>query len=91
MLRVRRSWLERQAANRKIPFTMLGGSYRFTSAHLAQIVEIFESKPAQTHGQKPVTRQASGVKSRQTETKPISAPLLRPRPRSQSRSRLRAA
>src|SRR5690349_4719800 len=38
ILRVKQSWLERQAADRKIPFTMLGGSYRFTSAHLEQIV-----------------------------------------------------
>ena len=34
ILRVKPSWLERQAAARKIPFTMLGGSYRFTSDHL---------------------------------------------------------
>ena len=45
VLRVRQSWLERQAAARKVPFTMLGGSYRFTTDHLAQIVRIFESTP----------------------------------------------
>ena len=38
ILRVKPSWLERQAAARKIPFTMLGGSYRFTADHLAAIV-----------------------------------------------------
>jgi hypothetical protein len=41
ILRVRKSWLERQAAARKIPFTMLG-AYRFTSGHLAAIVRIHE-------------------------------------------------
>ena len=40
ILRVRKSWLERQAAARKIPFTMLGGAYRFTDAHLAEIVHM---------------------------------------------------
>ena len=42
ILRVKKSWLERQAAARKIPFTMLGGSYRFTFAHLAAIVQMHE-------------------------------------------------
>jgi excisionase family DNA binding protein len=46
ILRVKRSWLERQAAGRKIPFTMLGGSYRFTPAHLAEIVLMHEKPPA---------------------------------------------
>jgi excisionase family DNA binding protein len=46
ILRVKKSWLQRQAAKRKIPFTMLGGSYRFTSAHLAEIVLIHEEPPA---------------------------------------------
>ena len=40
ILRVKQSWLERQAAARKIPFTMLGGAYRFTDGHLAAIVQI---------------------------------------------------
>ena len=38
ILRVTRSWLERRAAARKVPFTMLGGGYRFTVKHLAEIV-----------------------------------------------------
>jgi excisionase family DNA binding protein len=45
ILRVKKSWLERQAAARKIPFTMLGRSYRFTSAHLAAIVQMHEQAP----------------------------------------------
>jgi len=38
ILRVKPSWLERQAAARRIPFAMLGGSYRFTAEHLSAIV-----------------------------------------------------
>jgi excisionase family DNA binding protein len=45
LLRVRTSWLERQAAARRIPFTMLGGSYRFSDDHLAQIIRMFEKVP----------------------------------------------
>jgi hypothetical protein len=45
ILRVRPSWLERQAATRRIPFTMLGGCYRFTVEHLMRIVQIFEAAP----------------------------------------------
>ena len=45
ILRVKKSWLERQAAARKIPFTMLSGSYRFTAGHLAEIVRMHENNP----------------------------------------------
>lgn len=45
ILRVKTSWLERQAAARRIPFTMLGRSYRFTPAHLAVIVQLHEHRP----------------------------------------------
>jgi excisionase family DNA binding protein len=75
VLRVKRSWLERQAAQRKIPFTMLGGAYRFTSAHLAEIVLLYEESPAvrnNTPGRgRTASAHASGL-----ETAP-----LRPRPR----------
>jgi len=47
LLKVKQSWLERQAAARKVPFAMLGGSYRFTDEHLAEIVRINEVTPAQ--------------------------------------------
>lgn len=46
ILRVKKSWLERQAATRKVPFTMLGRSYRFTPAHISVIVELYEHAPA---------------------------------------------
>src|SRR5690348_17812910 len=46
ILRVKKSWLERQAAARKIPFTMLGGAYRFTDGHLAAIIQLHEMMPS---------------------------------------------
>jgi hypothetical protein len=45
MLRVRRRWLKRQAAARKVPFTMLAGSYRFSARHLEEITRMHEKVP----------------------------------------------
>jgi hypothetical protein len=42
ILRVKVSWLERRAAARRIPFSLLGGAYRFTPEHLAEIVRLSE-------------------------------------------------
>jgi excisionase family DNA binding protein len=79
ILRVKKSWLERQAAARKIPFTMLGRSYRFTSAHLAAIVRMHEQAPA------PSATRDSDTRSRRLSAEPRvtdrGSPPLRPRPR----------
>jgi excisionase family DNA binding protein len=85
ILRVRQSWLERQAAARKIPFTMLGGTYRFTADHLAAIVQMHEEVPLPSGS-------ARGSRSRsQRIRKPVQsagsgAAPLRPRPRSHRHS-----
>jgi excisionase family DNA binding protein len=81
LLKVKKSWLERQAAARKIPFTMLGRSYRFSDRHLAEIVRINEVTPV------PVTRDlAPPPRSRRNPAHPGAAATaiapLRPRPRS---------
>jgi excisionase family DNA binding protein len=85
ILRVKKSWLERQAAGRKIPFTMLGRSYRFTSAHLATIVQMHEEAPTPSV---PVTDQARRLGRRSTEHRtPEQLPApLRARPRSGPRT-----
>jgi len=78
MLRVKPSWLERQAAARTIPFTMLGGSYRFTAEHLAAIVAQHENQPAPPS---PVGTEPHAHKPRETSRRGDSpAPALRPRP-----------
>jgi excisionase family DNA binding protein len=80
ILRVKKSWLERQAAARKIPFTMLGGSYRFTSAHLSAIVRMHEQAPTP-----PEWTGNSNIRSRRLSGRPRvtdpGSPPLRPRPR----------
>jgi excisionase family DNA binding protein len=85
ILRVKKSWLERQAAARKIPFTMLGGTYHFTSGHLAEIVRIHEKTP--TPGMA-----ATEATTRRRPKRQQAGPLntnpnpLRPRPRDDPRS-----
>src|SRR5580700_6162000 len=80
ILRVKPSWLERQAAARKIPFTMLGGSYRFTADHLTAIVRQYEKRPLTAihdDSERPTARRAApGLLLGNTKMTP-----LRPRPR----------
>jgi len=38
-------WVKEQARKRRIPFTWIGGSYRFTNEHLTEIIRIFEKRP----------------------------------------------
>jgi excisionase family DNA binding protein len=42
ILKVTASWLREMARRREIPYTMPGGSYHFTDAHLEEIVRLFE-------------------------------------------------
>jgi excisionase family DNA binding protein len=78
ILRVRKSWLERQAAARKIPFTMLGGAYRFTNAHLAEIVRMNERIPVAGELRAERTRRMPQVRTQSNED--ASVMPLRPRP-----------
>jgi len=54
-LRVSEYWVKERARRREIPFTLVGGAYRFTEAHLDEIVEIFEQRPESTRGQTSAT------------------------------------
>jgi hypothetical protein len=85
-LRMKVSWLERRAAERKIPFTMLSGRYMFTEDHLAEIVRIFEQLPAGGRTKESVKRGSAHRRRRRPVQAPRSerddiAPLV-PRPRS---------
>jgi excisionase family DNA binding protein len=80
ILRLRPSWLKRRAAKRMIPFTMLGGSYRFTDGHLAQIVKMFEMAPARREERRPIRRGRRSVPVTALSAAGLGGPL-RPRPR----------
>jgi excisionase family DNA binding protein len=85
ILRVKESWLQRQAAARKVPFTMLGGCYRFTAEHLKEIVRLNEQVPltlADAESDRPRRKR----RAPESETGSVSA--LRPRT---ARPRHRAA
>lgn len=47
-LRCSEWWVKEQARRRRIPFTRAGGAYRFTAAHLDEIVAQFEERPHRT-------------------------------------------
>ncbi|MGA5132673.1 helix-turn-helix domain-containing protein [Streptomyces olivoreticuli] len=46
-------WVKEQARQRRIPFTRLGGAYRFTTEHFTEIVRVFEERPLQSQEPKP--------------------------------------
>jgi excisionase family DNA binding protein len=79
ILKVKKSWLERQAAARKIPFTMLGGTYRFTDRHLAAIVQMHETTPTQPGNEHSRSRSRQARKPVPPAGNGIAA--LQPRPR----------
>lgn len=76
ILRVKKSWLERQAAARKIPFSMLGGGYRFTDADLADILLITKRSPREPEQ---ITAPRRVPRQRPVDEQAVTA--LRPRPR----------
>ena len=82
ILRVKASWLERRAAGRKIPFTMLGGAYHFTSAHLLAIVRQHEVTPAGQEESADAPRQARRpARPARPNSTPQTTEPLRARPR----------
>jgi excisionase family DNA binding protein len=86
ILRVTTSWLERQAAARRVPFTMLGGSYRFTSGHLTQIVGIFEEAVGPRTPAPSTSNVTSAPRFDQQSGAGLTSSRLRPRPGRQSNS-----
>lgn len=45
MLRCSEWWIKEQARRRRIPFSWIGGGYRFTEDHVREIVRLFEKRP----------------------------------------------
>jgi excisionase family DNA binding protein len=80
ILRVKKSWLERQAAARKVPFTMLGGAYRFSLAHLVATVQMHEQATDSLTKIRDGGSRARRARMPQPAVSRESA-LLRPRPR----------
>lgn len=66
LLGCKASWLREQARLRKVPFTMLGGAYHFTDAHLEWIVERFEETPRPAIAAAPAPRRRKKALAEQT-------------------------
>lgn len=81
ILRVKVSWLERRAAARQIPFSLLGGTYRFTPEHLEAIVRLSEHGGAAGVDRALPGSGRQGRKRRETNQSPDGFVPLRPRPR----------
>lgn len=45
MLQCSEWWVKEQARKRRIPFSLIGGSYRFTDEHVAEVIRLFEEHP----------------------------------------------
>jgi len=45
MLQCSEWWVKEQARKRRIPFAWIGGSYRFTDEHVAEVIRLFEQRP----------------------------------------------
>lgn len=73
ILQCKASWLREQARLRAIPFTKIGGAYRFADAHLAEIVAMNEQRPGSATPPK-VVRRRTGV-----DTEPAGVATLQAR------------
>jgi hypothetical protein len=56
-------WVKEQARKGRIPFSWIGGSYRFTLEHLQEIIRVFEHRPV------PVTSEAVTGQRRSIRTR----------------------
>lgn len=84
-------WVKEQARKGRIPFSKPGGRYLFTAEHFAEIMRIFESRPAESGGT--VTAAAPAQRRRAAQ---VTAPIKRltartPRRTQRSHSRPSAA
>jgi hypothetical protein len=74
ILRCKPSWLKEKARRREIPFTLIGGAYRWTDAHLAEIVRLGEQAPPTQFPRRRIAAADDGT------------PLLRARPPRKARA-----
>jgi hypothetical protein len=59
MLQCSEWWVKEQARKRRIPYAWIGGSYLFTTDHIAEIVRLFEVRPAVVTAPAPMTGRGS--------------------------------
>jgi hypothetical protein len=77
-------WVKEQARRRRIPFSWIGGSYRFTDEHLQEIIRAFEHRP--TAAPTPARTDSPPVQRRR-RGRPALQPATRLRARTPGRAR----
>lgn len=73
MLQCSEWWVKEQARKRRIPFSLIGGSYRFTDEHVAEVIRLFEQRP-ESNGNGTVIA-VGPARKRSPATSETSAPL----------------
>ncbi|MFB6977406.1 helix-turn-helix domain-containing protein [Streptomyces scopuliridis] len=78
-------WVKDRARRRLIPHTRVGRAYRFTAGHLAEIVRLYEERPARPAQGTPASAAPVSTPAAQAAPQPrrsldASAPRLRARP-----------
>ncbi|MEV6671087.1 helix-turn-helix domain-containing protein [Streptomyces sp. NPDC051162] len=73
-------WVKEQARQRRIPFTRVGGAYRFTVEHFAEIIRAFEERPLQSRESEPQGTVAPRL-HQSHHAVPMTVPLRAKRPR----------
>lgn len=70
LLRCSEWWIKEQARRGRIPFSWIGGSYLFTSEHIADIVSLFERRPLDPATVTGSRLQQPAARSRSTASQP---------------------
>jgi len=73
-------WLKEQARRRRVPFTRVGGAYRFTEGHVADIVRLYEERPSEVTTTKVRHRTAGTERGSRRPPSTSPAKQLRARP-----------
>jgi hypothetical protein len=78
-------WVKDRARRRLIPHTRVGRAYRFTAGHLAEIVRLYEERPARPRQgvaavASPISPPAARATQQPRRSLDASAPRLRARP-----------
>jgi hypothetical protein len=75
-------WVKEQARKRRIPFSWIGGSYKFTAEHLNEIVRTFEVRPVA--GPPSTSSQVREPRRRRARPVPVATQLQARPPRRSS-------
>ncbi|GIJ07307.1 helix-turn-helix domain-containing protein [Micromonospora andamanensis] len=84
ILRCSEWWVKEQARKGRIPFSWIGGGYRFTNEHITEMVRLFERRPASAT---PLRRETSAPFPSRSGRSESGAPALQLKARRPRRAR----